>query len=307
MELRTDIEFENKIPPLSADELMRLQDSIIAEGRLISPIVVWNGIIVDGHNRYRFIQHHPEIEYEIYEKNFDDRNEAIAWICKNQLGRRNLTPEQKKYLIGKQYEAEKQTLGGDRKSAEVKSSGQNDQMISEQTTAKRIAEENGIGEKTVRRAAQYSRAVDLADEAVPGTKNEILSGAVNATDAEIMCIAKAAPEERPALVEKLKTPKEPKPYTYKKEYYVPNPSKDVSLMQKISEDMLAAQGKSTVEDALYELDAAADSLIFRWKMVQEKGSHLSSDEVFITGTRKLIAELTEYLQSVEARLNEYTG
>ena len=75
-------------------------------------------------------------------------------------------------------------------------------------------------------------------------------------------------------------------------------------MQKISEDMLAARGKSTVEDALYELDAAADSLIFRWKMVQEKGSHLSNDEVFITGTRKLIAELTEYLQSVEAFLNE---
>ncbi len=55
---------------------------------------------------------------------------------------------------------------------------------------------------------------------------------MNATDTEIMCIAKAAPKERPALVEKLKAPKEPntpKPYTYKKEYYVPNPSKDVPL------------------------------------------------------------------------------
>lgn len=55
MELRTDIEFENKTPPLSADELMRLHDSITVEGRLISPIVVWDGIIVDGHNRYRCI------------------------------------------------------------------------------------------------------------------------------------------------------------------------------------------------------------------------------------------------------------
>ena len=62
----------------------------------------------------------------------------------------------------------------------------------------------------------YAKAVDLADEAVPGTKNEILSGAMNATDAQIMNIAKAAPEERQALVEKLKTPKEPKPYIYKK-------------------------------------------------------------------------------------------
>ncbi len=165
MELKTDIEFENKIPPLSADELTRLQDSIIAEGRLISPIVVWNGIVVDGHNRYRFIQQHPEIEYEIYEKDFDDRNEVIAWICKNQLGRRNLTPEQKKYLIGKQYEAEKQAVGGDRKSKY-----QNDTL--NENTGDRIAKQNNISRISVIRAEGYAKAVDLADEAVPARKTK---------------------------------------------------------------------------------------------------------------------------------------
>ncbi len=300
MELRTDFEFENKIPPLSADELTRLQDSIIAEGRLISPIVVWNGIVVDGHNRYRFIQQHPEIEYEIYEKDFDDRNEAIAWICKNQLGRRNLTPEQKKYLIGKQYEAEKQAVGGDRKSKY-----QNDTL--NENTGERIAKQNNISRISVIRAEGYAKAVDLADEAVPGIKNEILSGNVNATDAEIMCIAKAAPEERLALVEKLKTPKEPKPYTYKSSYYRPKLDKAISQMQKISEEMLTARSKKTSADMLYELEDAADSLMFRWNLQQETSGHLFKDEACIVGTKKLIAELTEYLQSVEARLNEYTG
>lgn len=38
------------------------------------------------------------------------------WICKNQLGRRNLTDAQKTYLIGRQYEAQKMTVGGDRQS-----------------------------------------------------------------------------------------------------------------------------------------------------------------------------------------------
>lgn len=37
---------------------------------------------------------------------------AIVWMCKNQLGRRNLTEEQKSYLRGKQYEAEKLSVGG---------------------------------------------------------------------------------------------------------------------------------------------------------------------------------------------------
>ena len=60
------------------------------------------------------------LPFMVHEKEFSSRYEAIIWICKNQLGRRNLTPEQKKYLIGKQYEAEKCANGGDRKSPAAK-------------------------------------------------------------------------------------------------------------------------------------------------------------------------------------------
>ena len=31
-----------------------------------------------------------------------NKYEALAWICKNQLGRRNLSPERKKLLLGKE-------------------------------------------------------------------------------------------------------------------------------------------------------------------------------------------------------------
>jgi hypothetical protein len=37
-------------------------------------------------------------------------------IINNQLGRRNLTAEQKKYLIGLRFNSEKAAHGGDRKS-----------------------------------------------------------------------------------------------------------------------------------------------------------------------------------------------
>lgn len=40
MGLRIDSEFESKIPPLTADKLVRLHGNILTEGRLISPIVV---------------------------------------------------------------------------------------------------------------------------------------------------------------------------------------------------------------------------------------------------------------------------
>lgn len=103
--LKIDPEFQGKIPPLTFEELNQLEANILRDGRIINPIIVWRGLIVDGHNRYTIAKKHPEIPFTVHEKEFASRYEAIIWICKNQLGRRNLTPEQKKYLIGKQYDA----------------------------------------------------------------------------------------------------------------------------------------------------------------------------------------------------------
>ena len=125
LHLTIDPEFASIIPPLREDEQRQLEENILTDGVVINPLIVWNGVIVDGHNRYRILQKHPEIQFTTYEKAFSDRYEAIAWICKNQLGRRNLTPQQFKYLMGHQYKAEKTAYGGDRKNNAPKSSYQN--------------------------------------------------------------------------------------------------------------------------------------------------------------------------------------
>ena len=82
--------------------------NMIRDGKLTDPIIVWNKTILDGHNRYNILRKHSYIEYEIKEMEFSSRQEALIWICNHQLGRRNLTPERRKYLIGKRYETEKQ-------------------------------------------------------------------------------------------------------------------------------------------------------------------------------------------------------
>lgn len=97
--LKIDPEFQGKIPPLTFEELEQLEKNIVNDGKVINPIIVWKGLVVDGHNRYAILQKHPDIPYTIHEKEFADRFEAIIWICKNQLGRRNLTPEQKNTLL----------------------------------------------------------------------------------------------------------------------------------------------------------------------------------------------------------------
>lgn len=109
--LQIDPEFESKIPPLTEEEYQQLAENIISEGVVLMPLIVWNGMIVDGHNRYKIVQEHPEIVFTVHEKDFDNRYEALVWICNNQLGRRNLTPVQKKMLVGDRYEAEKMAHG----------------------------------------------------------------------------------------------------------------------------------------------------------------------------------------------------
>ena len=107
--LKIDPEFQSQIPPLTDDEYKQLEENILKEGKLISPLIVWNNTLVDGHNRYAILQKHPEIYFSTMPLPFESREEVLAWICKNQLGRRNLTPEQKKFLMGKQYSSEKRT------------------------------------------------------------------------------------------------------------------------------------------------------------------------------------------------------
>ena len=76
--------------------------------------------------------------------------------------------------MGQQYGAEKASHGGDRKSYQQKSSGQNDHLIEKEKTRQRIANENHVSESFVRRSEYFAQGVDAAEEVEPGIKQEIL-------------------------------------------------------------------------------------------------------------------------------------
>ena len=137
---------------------------------------------------------------------FENREEVLAWICKNQLGRRNLTPEQKYYLMGKQYEAEKAVHGGDRKSTDAKSSSLNANLIDSSKTCDRIAAENGVSKDTVIRASKYMRGVEIAEELMPGLKQSILSGQTKVSKADMHRLAKAAYYDRAQILQDILHP-----------------------------------------------------------------------------------------------------
>lgn len=211
--LKIDPEFSAQILPLSFEELQQLEMNMIRDGKLTDPIIVWNKTILDGHNRYNILRKHSFIEYEIKEMEFSSRQEALIWICNHQLGRRNLTPERRKYLIGKRYEAEKQVSqnrGNQYTSAKKNATDQNDPCQNKSgshVTRQRIANETGTSEGYVQRAEKYMNGVEAADEAAPGIREEILNGQIKATDREICAIAKAPKEQRPEIVAELRKPK----------------------------------------------------------------------------------------------------
>ena len=202
--LKIDPEFEKVIPPLTKDEYHQLEENIIDDGRIMMPIAVWGDIIVDGHNRYRIAREYGDIPFTTTQLDFENRYEAIAWICKNQLGRRNLSDEQKAYLLGKRYSAEKQNEKQRDENGRFAPGGQNDHPEKKLKTSERIAKEIGKSEKHVRRAEQYAQALDLADNVCPGIKKDILSGFINTTNKDVIALLKADKEDLPDMIDELR-------------------------------------------------------------------------------------------------------
>ena len=195
-----DSEFEGVCPALTEDEFTLLEQNILSDREVTSPLIVWNNRLIDGHHRRQIILNHPELPFQIKEIGFVDKYEAIAWICKNQAGRRNLTPEQFSYLTGKRYEAEKQSWGSQERFQDDSPRGKNYLLGKSNPTAAQIADENGISEKSVRLFGEYAKGVDAAEAACPGVKQELLSGSFKPTRKEVRALSKL-PKEK--VVEKI--------------------------------------------------------------------------------------------------------
>lgn len=229
MELRIDPEFQNKIPPLTDDEFKQLEENILTAGEVYEPIVTWNGIIVDGHNRWKIIQAHPEISWRTRSMEFADKWAAFDWMYKNQLGRRNLTEQQRTYILGKLYEARKKTVGnhnernedGTFQCAQNGHNGAN--RVSDQ-----IADEQGIGKETVKRAEKFSQGIDAIRDQEPEIADCILKGELPVKKADVMELSKE--KDEPTLREKIEKLKKGEPIRTKPQKEAPKPAEPAPVV-----------------------------------------------------------------------------
>ena len=105
MNVTIDNEFRTLIPPLTKEEFDQLEANCLENG-IQDSLKVWNGVLVDGHNRHEIAQKHG-LEFKTEEMEFTSRGDAKLWIIRNQLGRRNLDKWQRFDLAKSLEEIEK--------------------------------------------------------------------------------------------------------------------------------------------------------------------------------------------------------
>ena len=178
MDLKIDEEFRTLLPEPTKEEYTNLEKSIVKQG-VLSPLLVWDETIIDGHTRYAICQAHRMKNIPTKEISFQSRDEAISWILMNQLARRNLTDFQKN-VIALKYE---QMIARQMKERQIASGREygkgigDDQLIhtySDKTsTRKELAKIAGTSEASIQRTKM------ILDKGTPKQIEQVRKGEVS--------------------------------------------------------------------------------------------------------------------------------
>lgn len=202
-------ELKQFIPPLNTDELISLEESIIANG-CRTPLLVWDTtqgvinplsdtpndsafVLFDGHHRYEICKRNG-IDFQIDLMSFATIEDVKDFMIDFQVGRRNMTAEQISYLRGLKYQRLKSKQGGIRIGKAAEEEGLFD-------TASKLAEEFNVSPATIKRDAVFAEGLDkMATE----FKTQVLNGQTKIDKKTIQKLAKSTIEKPIASVEELK-------------------------------------------------------------------------------------------------------
>ena len=185
------------------------------------------------------------------------------------------------------------------------------------STCERIAAQNGVGAATVKRAEKYAKGVDAAEDAVPGAREEILTGRIKATDAEITALAKTPKAEIPAALAELRKPKQERQ---------PRKAETASSKQTLSEISKSIQGhqrqltaeektslKASIDNRyqeraiangslmMCEVQGAKEDFIRRWNTIFKEYRDVFEDSHCRKTIHDLIEDTIQYLLTVKEK------
>jgi N6-adenosine-specific RNA methylase IME4 len=189
-----DPEFSGLIPALLPDEFVQLEANILRDG-CRDPLSVWknNGdcVLLDGHNRLKICEKHGK-EYKTTEIEISDRDHAKLWIAERQLGRRNLTDDQRSVVANDVREFQSEIARKERavKAREVGGKAtpqQEKERLSAKLTEKRkpsapkdtrkaVAREAKLPERKIRLAQEIKKAAPEVSQMVRAGRVSLVEG-----------------------------------------------------------------------------------------------------------------------------------
>ena len=286
--------FKKLIPPLTQDEFEQLEKNILAEKKIRDPLVLWDGTLIDGHNRYELATKHG-IDIKTESMDFPDEEAAKVWIINNQLGRRNLPPYVRTELaslaapmLAKKGKKNMSAGGGDKKSGLTKSTNpmevENNPKIEKVNTRKELAGMAGVSEDT------YRKAMFIQDNAEDGTLQDLREGktSIHAAYTELKTgerersvadMVFGTGEKRPP------TKKELAEQTSKNREYDKNHKKTIEELQQVF--------RANLEKSLYSLS----------NQFFATASHLWADGENIKVAHALIDEAVEATKKLKEEFN----
>ena len=195
-----DDQFQYLLPELDEKTYQNLEASILEYGILL-PLVLWNGILIDGYNRYMIAVEHG-IPFFTVDMEFNSREDAEIWIIENQISRRNLNPMQLSYFRGLHYKADKKSHGDINRTVENPLNNASLQNANLQTgsTAKRLADKYKISRDTIIRDEKLADTLLKIGEISPDAKRKILSGEVHVNKSKLEDLSSAPLERLEAVV-----------------------------------------------------------------------------------------------------------
>lgn len=259
------------IRPLSENEYQALESSILADG-CRDDLVVWDGILIDGHNRYEICTKH-KIEFETVEMDFKNIDEAKEWMLLNQLGRRNLSDYDRTVLALALEE-----LYAARGKANMAQGGKGCLTLDNLDTLQSIASIANVSR------AQVAKVKKIQTEASDQVKQDLADGKITINKAHKTVAPKKVAEPKKAAPKKAAPKKvDPEEYTAEK-FELDNAQTAIAALQ---------QENQSLNDKLAV------------KMIDGSEEEKLSAEKIISDLRDQIVTLNKEIESIRANRDTY--
>ncbi len=191
---KTNPEISSVLRRQTKAEREKLEALVLRDG-VQDPVVLWRetGEILDGHNRVDIASGNNKDGEVLPLKDpeyvsCDDLDSAIEYVLDRQEGRREQTRQDRSYARAQLYERRKGKQGGTGANQHTQS-GHFDHSAQGKTSGE-VGKNFGVGEKTIRRDAEYARAVDaLAAAFGADFKSHVLSGESKLSMGDVVMLA----------------------------------------------------------------------------------------------------------------------